>query len=108
MPTIMCRECCTGTLRGDMVPSGWEQMIHGLPTYIVDPPSGIEPLGTVVILSDAFGWKLPNTRALTDTYARRVPCRVYVPDVMNGTCYLPDAHGILGLQMFANGLHGPA
>lgn len=79
-----CTNCFTGTLRGDVVPRGREEIIYGLPTYVTFPDPGVQPLGTVVIIPDAFGWKLLNTRALADVYAQRVPCIVYVPDVMNG------------------------
>ncbi|KAK4151630.1 protein AIM2 [Chaetomidium leptoderma] len=84
MQAPMCRDCFAGTLRGDATPAGTEETIHGVPTYVARPAPGVEPLGTVVILTDAFGWKLRNTRALADAYAQRVPCTVYVPDFMNG------------------------
>ncbi|KXX73691.1 Protein AIM2 [Madurella mycetomatis] len=84
MQAPMCRDCFTGTLRGDVVPSGAEEAVHGIPTYVARPDPGVQPLGIVVIATDAFGWKLRNTRALADTYARRVPCIVYVPDFFNG------------------------
>ncbi|KAL2127094.1 hypothetical protein VTI74DRAFT_11331 [Chaetomium olivicolor] len=84
MEAPMCRDCFAGTLRGDVIPTGTEETIHGVPTYVAQPPSGAQPLGTVVILTDAFGWTLRNTRALADAYARRVPCTVYVPDFMDG------------------------
>lgn len=82
-----CANCFTGTLRGDVVPRGREEIIYGLPTYVTFPDPGVQPLGTVVIISDAFGWKLLNTRALADVYAQRVPCIVYVPDFMNGLSF---------------------
>ncbi|KAK4443185.1 protein AIM2 [Podospora aff. communis PSN243] len=81
---MACPDCFTGTLRGDHTPTGHESTIHSLPTYIASPPPDTTPLGIVVILSDAFGYRLLNTRALADAYARRVPCTVYVPDFMNG------------------------
>ena len=81
---MACPDCFRGTLRGDVVPAGTEETVYGLATYVARPPDGAIPLGIVVILADAFGWKLRNTRALADAYARRVPCVVYVPDVMDG------------------------
>ncbi|KAK4096864.1 hypothetical protein N658DRAFT_569648 [Parathielavia hyrcaniae] len=74
MQAPMCRDCFTGTLRSDVTPRGSEETAHGLPTYVAAPDPGVTPLGIVVIISDAFGWKLRNTRALADTYAKRVPC----------------------------------
>ncbi|KAL2017473.1 hypothetical protein VTK56DRAFT_2069 [Thermocarpiscus australiensis] len=84
MQAPVCRDCLTGTIRSNAAPSGSEQTVHGLPTYVTGPGPDVMPLGTVVIIPDAFGWKLPNTRVLADAYARRVPCTVYVPDFMNG------------------------
>lgn len=84
MQAPVCRDCFTGTLRGDVVPRGEETTIHGVATYATHPDPGVEPLGTVVLLTDAFGWTLQNTRALADAYAKRVPCTVYVPDFTNG------------------------
>ncbi|KAK3382188.1 hypothetical protein B0T24DRAFT_3139 [Lasiosphaeria ovina] len=80
----ICRDCFSGTLRGDAAPTGREEALHGLPTYVAVPGPGVEPLGAVVIIPDAFGWKLRNTRALADAYARRIPATVYVPDFMDG------------------------
>ncbi|KAL1837083.1 hypothetical protein VTJ49DRAFT_4311 [Mycothermus thermophilus] len=81
---MLCSDCFRGTLRGDVVPAGTEETIHGRPTYVARPEPGVDPIGTVVIIPDAFGWTLRNTRALADAYARRVPCVVYVPDFMDG------------------------
>ncbi|KAK3392800.1 hypothetical protein B0H63DRAFT_498339 [Podospora didyma] len=81
---MSCNECYTGTIRRDAVPTGREEVVHGLPTYVTGPDDGVTPLGTVVFLTDAFGWKFRNSRVLADSYARRVPCTVYVPDMMNG------------------------
>jgi putative IMPACT (imprinted ancient) family translation regulator len=85
MQAPVCPDCFAGTLRGDATPTGSEEVIHGLPTYVAHPDAGVTPIGTVVLLTDAFGWKLRNTRALADAYAKRVPCTVYVPDFMDGT-----------------------
>ncbi|GKT91004.1 dienelactone hydrolase family protein [Colletotrichum tofieldiae] len=68
-----CADCFKGTLRGDVEPQGTEETIHGLPTYVARPEPGREPAGVVVILPDACGWKLRNTRALADAYAKRIP-----------------------------------
>ncbi|KAL2270787.1 hypothetical protein VTJ83DRAFT_158 [Remersonia thermophila] len=81
---MLCSDCFRGTLRGDVVPTGAEETIYGRPTYVARPEPGVNPIGTVVIIPDAFGWTLRNTRALADAYARRVPCVVYLPDFMDG------------------------
>ncbi|KAK0609475.1 Alpha/Beta hydrolase protein [Immersiella caudata] len=79
-----CRDCFTGTVETDSTHSGTEREMHGRPTYVSTPSADIEPLGTIVIIPDAFGWTFPNTRSLADSYARRVPCTVLLPDFMNG------------------------
>lgn len=81
---MACQDCFTGTLRGDVMPQGHEEVVHGLETYVAIPELGTAPLGTVIIIPDAFGWKLRNMRVLADAYARNVPCVVYIPDVMAG------------------------
>lgn len=58
--------------------------MHGRNTYVARPDAGTAPVAVIVIVSDAFGWELPNTRALADAYARRGPFLVYVPDFMDG------------------------
>jgi len=83
---MACTDCYKGTLRSDRLPTGTEEVIHGLSTYVTHPDPGVVPLGTVVIFSDAYGWKLRNTRVLADEYAKRVPCTVYLPDLMDGIC----------------------
>ncbi|KAK0731879.1 hypothetical protein B0H67DRAFT_640218 [Lasiosphaeris hirsuta] len=92
---MACPDCFKGTLRGDATPSGTEAVLHGLDTYISTPPPGVPSLGTVVLLADAFGWQLLNTRALADAYAARVPCTVYVPDVMGGHAPPPQLMNLL-------------
>ncbi|KAK1978186.1 dienelactone hydrolase family protein [Colletotrichum cereale] len=79
-----CADCFKGALRDDVKPEGIVETIHGLPTYVARPDPGREPAGVVVILPDAFGWELPNSRALADAYAKRIPAVVLLPDMMNG------------------------
>ncbi|KAI9800551.1 MAG: hypothetical protein M1825_004100 [Sarcosagium campestre] len=79
---MACVDCYTGTLHSG-TPSGRVTKVHGLPTYIASP-SGGAPKGLIIIISDAFGWSLPNTRILADTYAQKGNFLVYVPDFMNG------------------------
>ena len=81
--SMPCRDCSTGTLH-EGTPKGRVEKIHGLPTYIADPPSGTEPKGIVVIIPDAFGWELPNSRVLADSYAEKGNFRVFLPDFMDG------------------------
>ncbi|KAK3946010.1 Alpha/Beta hydrolase protein [Diplogelasinospora grovesii] len=80
----LCADCFKGTLRGDAQPTGTVETIHGSPCYVARPPADQQPLGIIVIIPDAFGWELLNSRALADVYARRGPFTVYLPDFMDG------------------------
>jgi len=80
--SMPCQDCASGTLHGG-TPTGKVIALHGLPTYVTEPPSGT-PKGIVVIIPDAFGWELPNTRVLADSYAKKGNFRVYVPEFMDG------------------------
>lgn len=80
---MSCSECFKGSIH-DGIPQGKEINLHGLPTYIAEPPSGTEIKGIIVIVSDAFGWTLPNTRVLADAMAKEGPFIVYLPEFMNG------------------------
>ncbi|MCJ1356762.1 MAG: hypothetical protein MMC33_006758 [Icmadophila ericetorum] len=80
---MACRDCITGALHAG-TPVGRVETVHGLPTYISEPPEGQSPKGIIVIISDALGWELNNSRILADTYARRMNSRVYLPDFMDG------------------------
>lgn len=59
--------------------------IHGLKTYVANPPDGITPKGLVVMIPDAFGLSFVNNRLLCDHYAKRGHFLVYLPDFMNGS-----------------------
>ena len=86
-----CRDCFRGTLRGDVELSGRVETVHGLPTYVAQPPEGTASTGIVVIIPDAYGWELRNTRALADAYARRGSFTVYLPDFMKGSVVWPPS-----------------
>lgn len=81
---IVCRDCGKGNLHSGIT-TGRIETIHGLPAYVTDSPNGQgEIKGIIIIIPDAFGWELPNTRILADKYAKRTNSRVYVPDFMDG------------------------
>ena len=79
----MAADCCSGTLHTG-TPLGRVETLHNLPCYISDPPNGAQAKGVVVIIPDAFGWELPNSRVLADNYAKRAGVRVLLPDFMDG------------------------
>ncbi|KAL2353560.1 dienelactone hydrolase [Cryomyces antarcticus] len=75
--------CATGSLHTGM-PSGRISKVHGLDCYIAESPSGSAPKGVVVILPDAFGWTLLNSRILADEYAKKGGFLVLLPEFMDG------------------------
>jgi dienelactone hydrolase len=79
----MSGPCCYSGVLHDATPVGVEGRLHGLDCYISEPASGVAK-GIVVILTDVFGWRLPNTRALADQYAKRASVKVLVPDFFAG------------------------
>lgn len=81
--SLPCKDCASGVLH-EGTPAGREETIHGLKTYVTDPPSGVVARGIVVIIPDLFGWTLNNSRVLADRYAERGGYTVYLPDFMDG------------------------
>ena len=97
---MACSSCATGDIREADNLAGRVEAIHGLPTYVCEPPDGAAPKGMVVFIPDAFGWTLPNNRVLVDTYARRTGCRVYLPDVNNGHAMAPSVNDDMNHIMY--------
>jgi dienelactone hydrolase len=77
----VCRDCISGTLATE-TPTGTEVTLHGLRTY-VSLPNG-QPKAVIVVISDMFGWTLPNSRLLADKYAKNGGFLVYLPDFTSG------------------------
>ena len=75
--------CAKGSLHTG-TPTGRTTTLHGLGCYIADAPNEQQSKGIIVIISDAFGWELPNNRILADQYAKRVGAQVLLPDFMGG------------------------
>ena len=80
IPSKCCQE---GSLHSG-TPKGRVETIFDLPTYISDPPSDDPPKGIIVMITDVFGYDLPNIRLLADRYAERIGCKVYIPDFFLG------------------------
>lgn len=83
-----CPDCFRGGTTPEQ-PTGTVTTIHGLPTYVARPPGDVTPRGLVVFIPDAFGWDCANSRVLSDHYASKACCLVYLPDFMNGTLDCP-------------------
>ena len=86
---MACRECISGALH-EGATVGREDNIHGLPTYISEPPEGQAPKGIIVIIPDAVGWQFNNNRILADSLAKNTTCRVLLPEFMDGHAMSPS------------------
>ena len=84
---MACKDCVSGVLH-EGTPAGREETVHGRATYVTEPPNGAAAKALVVIVSDAFGWTLVNSRVLADRYAERCQVTVYLPDFMDGRAML--------------------
>ena len=71
--------CLSGTVASGH-PSGREDTVGGLPTYIAEPSSK-STSSSVIFITDIFGWTFPNVRLLADEYAKA-----------GFYCYIPDLH----------------
>lgn len=74
--------CCISGSVHSGTPSGREDTIGGIATYIAEP-SDKSTAKTVVFLVDIFGWKFKNVRLLADNYAK-AGFYCYIPDVQEG------------------------
>jgi hypothetical protein len=60
---MSCPDCAKGGLH-EGTPIGREEVVHGLPTYVTEPPAGTPIKGEIVYIPDALGWKFKNSRIL--------------------------------------------
>lgn len=80
--------CCLSGHIASGTPSGVEEQIGGLQTYVATPKDGSKKK-SIVFLVDIFGYKLNNVRLLADTYAAN-GFTAYIPDVHEGDS-LPES-----------------
>lgn len=80
---MSCPQCFTGHINPG-TPTGRWDTVHGLRTYIAEPPAGKSPTGIIVIIPDAFGVDFVNNQILADHYASAADYLVYLPDFMDG------------------------
>ncbi|KAM0331586.1 hypothetical protein ACHAQA_003265 [Verticillium albo-atrum] len=80
---MSCPDCFKGA-EHDGKPIGTEDTIHGVFTYVAEPKSGTDATSTIILITDAFGFNLVNSKLLADIYAAKTGCRVLVPDIIPG------------------------
>jgi dienelactone hydrolase len=85
-----CEHCLTGHIHGGTPGGSAEEAVGGVPTYVARPAGGAGPArAAVVILTDVFGWTLPNVRLLADRLSASSGCDVFVPDILAGDALPP-------------------
>ncbi|KAM5521529.1 dienelactone hydrolase family protein [Fusarium oxysporum f. sp. phaseoli] len=80
---MSCPQCFSGHINPG-TPTGRWDTVHGLRTYIAEPPAGKKPTAIIVIIPDAFGVDFVNNQILADHYASAADYLVYLPDFMDG------------------------
>ena len=80
---MSCPACFRGTIHTG-TPTGTTTTLHNLKTYTALPPSPSPSSSTIILLTDAFGFNLPNAFLLADHYATSTGFRVLVPSWIPG------------------------
>ncbi|KAH8774569.1 Alpha/Beta hydrolase protein [Diaporthe sp. PMI_573] len=95
---MSCPDCFSGSEHNG-TPKGKMVKLHGLDTYVTEPPEGRPAKGIIVIIPDAFGIDFINNKILADIYAAKGDYKVYLPDFMRGhsmpTWIMDNMDGIL-------------
>jgi hypothetical protein len=73
---MSCDNCKTG-FKWDGKSVGKETTLNDQKAYV----TGDSKDAAILIVTDIFGWTLPNIRILADHYAQECNATVYVPDV---------------------------
>lgn len=73
---MACENCKKG-FAWDGATTGSETTLAGAKAYV----TGNNKDAAVLIITDIFGWTLPNIRILADHYAKEADVTVYIPDV---------------------------
>lgn len=85
-------KCCTVVNLHEGTPVGEFKALHGVDTYVTgqeNPSSRV-----VVIVTDIFGYNLPNTMLNADKFAKHGNYQVYIPDILMGDIYDPTKETI--------------
>ncbi|RMZ66257.1 dienelactone hydrolase [Pyrenophora seminiperda CCB06] len=83
---MSCENCKKG-FQWDGQTTGKETKLNDVNAYF----TGDNKEAAILIVTDIFGWTLPNVRILADHYAKEANATVYVPDIFGGEVVDPDA-----------------
>ncbi|KAJ3205826.1 hypothetical protein HDU67_008620 [Dinochytrium kinnereticum] len=75
-------------------PRGKESLVGntGIWAYFSVPEMEVKSDSAVVLITDAFGWKLPTFRLIADHIANRTHSLVVIPDLLEGGLYSTAPH----------------
>jgi dienelactone hydrolase len=73
---MSCENCKKG-FKWDGASVGKETTLNNASAYV----TGDSKEAAILIVTDIFGWKLPNIRIIADHYAKEANATVYVPDM---------------------------
>lgn len=73
---MSCENCKTG-FKWNGTSVGKETTLNSAGAYV----TGDSKDAAILIVTDIFGWKLPNIRIIADHYAKEANATVYVPDM---------------------------
>ncbi|KAF5584633.1 dienelactone hydrolase family [Fusarium subglutinans] len=90
---MSCPQCFSGHVNPG-APTGRWNTVHGLRTYIAEPPAGKSAKAIIVIIPDAFGVGFVNNQILADHYASAADYLVYLPDFMDAETKLASGHAL--------------
>jgi dienelactone hydrolase len=80
---MSCPDCFRGTIH-EGTPTGKEETIHDVLTYIASPISGVTTNSKIIFITDVFGFNLVNNKLLADKYAADTGCLVLMPSIIPG------------------------
>lgn len=75
---------CPDCTKGGVLPGEPTGHMNDDNSYLAPAPTGGSSSRAIVLLSDAFGLPLKNTKILADNFAQRLACDVWVPDLFAG------------------------
>ncbi|KAJ1560468.1 hypothetical protein HK096_008561 [Nowakowskiella sp. JEL0078] len=80
------KTCCVSGYLEKGVTEGEEIKLGKINSYVSRAKSDKTPTSTaIVLIHDAFGWTLNNSRLVADIYAKETGFDTYVPDFHNGS-----------------------
>ncbi|KIK97069.1 hypothetical protein PAXRUDRAFT_767450 [Paxillus rubicundulus Ve08.2h10] len=91
---MSCPDCNRGSIL-EGTPSGTITKVDRVEAYFVSgAPSDASKGFAVVLLTDAFGLALVNSKIIADEISKELACDVWVPDLFNGCRPLLDPDGM--------------